>query len=218
MISILDLFCGGGGASVGMYNACDCNAFIVGVDIENKEYEYPFYFWQKDVFDIPLKFFDMFDFIWASPPCQHYSIATIKNKDSYPDLYLKTRTLLLNLHKPFVIENVPGSPIRKDLELNGLMFNLRVRKLRYFEINGFYVVQLKKPTKKGKVKNGDLVTTCGHGCDGTARLSEWKDALGINWMHERKSLANAIPPSYSEYIFRNYLTQKKIKNQEVIVK
>ena len=67
----LDLFCGGGGAAIGLYQA----GFDTVVGIDNKKHRnYPFDFIQADVTDLPVDVHD-FDFVWASPPCQRFSIA-----------------------------------------------------------------------------------------------------------------------------------------------
>ena len=62
----LDLFCGEGGASMGLY---DAGFEVFGVDIKNIR-KYPFWFMQMNALDAKL---DKYDFVWASPPCQSHS-------------------------------------------------------------------------------------------------------------------------------------------------
>ena len=105
-MKVLDLFCGSGGAAKGIV---DAGFEILGVDINPQSY-YPFEFIQRDVFDLPMEFFDEFDWIWASPPCQAYSYGTKWKRNlgkEYADLVQKTRVLLDRTSKPYVIENVP---------------------------------------------------------------------------------------------------------------
>jgi len=136
------LFCGAGGASKGLLNAGFKR--VVGIDkVAQPEYFDPD---NLKIFDAIafLKDIDMssFDFVWASPPCQAYSCGTlgVRNKGKkYPALIPIVRKLLLKTGKPFVIENVPGAPLRKDLILCGEMFGLKVIRHRYFEINNFVI-------------------------------------------------------------------------------
>ena len=71
-MKLLDLYCGAGGASVGYHRA---GFDVVGVDIKEQP-NYPFELIQSDVFDLEESFFDDFDIIHASPPCQAYSKAS----------------------------------------------------------------------------------------------------------------------------------------------
>ena len=122
---------------------------VTGVDIRNG-HQYPFEFIESDVFDLEPEFLQKYDFIWASPPCQSFSwsTATWRNKGyQYDgDLVGRTRDLLLRTGRPFVMENVIGSPLRKDLVLCGEMFGLNVVRHRIFEIHGFTVTAT--PTHK----------------------------------------------------------------------
>ena len=136
---ILDLFCGAGGCSVGYERA---GFDVVGVDIAPQP-NYPFGFVQADALAalevVPLTTVDA---IHASPPCQAFSLATLyhgrENAEKYPDLIEPVRKLLLDTGLPFVIENVPGAPIRHDVLLCGEMFGLRVHRHRYFETHGVF--------------------------------------------------------------------------------
>jgi len=212
-LKALDLFCGAGGASMGLKEA---GFKVVGVDINNQP-EYPFEFIKSDVFDLHTKFFEQFQFIWASPPCQAYSFGTEVWRNlgrKYPDLILKTRKMLKYFllsnaifprKRAIVIENLTRAPIRKDLMLCGTMFNLKVLKHRAFEIEGFTTTQLVHKRHRGTVRNGNYVTVAGHGGDGKASLKVWQKAIGIDWITDKKMLAEAIPPAYSEYIGRQFL-------------
>jgi len=64
----LDLFCCAGGAGMGYYLA---GFDVVGVDIEIQP-EYPFEFIQTDAIKYVKEHGHEFDFIHASPPCQHF--------------------------------------------------------------------------------------------------------------------------------------------------
>ncbi len=203
MKTALDLFCGGGGASMGIKQA---GFDVQGVDI-TPQGNYPFNITITDALNLPVEALRKYDFIWASPPCQAYTRQTIalrRNGKEYPDLINQTRQLLLATGKPFVIENVPGAPIRKDLVLCGEMFGLRVIRHRAFEVHGFKTprpVHIKHRARSTSNNNptGYYYTITGHNtCNGSIR--NWQKAIGINWLGDKATLAQAIPPAYSEYI------------------
>ena len=69
-MKVLDLFCGAGGAAMGLHRAWP-DADILGVDIVPQP-RYPFRFIQADAMTFPL---EDYDFVWASPPCHRLSVA-----------------------------------------------------------------------------------------------------------------------------------------------
>lgn len=123
-VRVLDLFCCAGGAALGIRQAFDAigkRVEIVGVDIKPRP-RYPFRFVLGDALEHARRAGE-FDFVWASPPCQLYSVATPQAaRRRHPDLVARTRDLLLAEDVPFVIENVPGAPLADPILLCGSMF------------------------------------------------------------------------------------------------
>ena len=161
-MKVLDLFCGAGGVAMGLHRA---GLEVEGVDIKPQP-NYPFKFYQADALKFQL---DKYDAYWASPPCQAYTWATKRHRNlgkEYPKLIEPIRNRLVETGKPYIIENVPGAPIRHDLFLEGPMFSLGVIRRRYFETN-FHITQPKKRQRSGTVKNGTYVTVAGYGSDGS---------------------------------------------------
>jgi DNA (cytosine-5)-methyltransferase 1 len=212
----LDLFCGAGGTAIGLKEA-GFNK-IVGVDIEFQP-DYPFEHYVGDA----LRNVDLeeFDFIWASPPCQAYSIGgNNKSREKYPKLIEQTRELLWKAGIPFVIENVPNAPLRKDLMLCGEMFGLKVIRHRVFEIEGFECSQPIHQKHKGTVSDGDYIMVCRGGragCFGNKEkraklkaptLEQAKKAMGINHITTFDGIAESIPPAYSEYIGKEFFKSR----------
>ena len=203
----LDLFCGAGGASAGLYRA---GFDVVGVDIKPQP-RYPFSFRRADAMTFPL---DGFDFLWASPPCQRFcALNTREDLSHYPDLIEPVRARFIASGKPFVIENVPGAPVRCDVLLCGAMFGLRCYRHRHFECS-FPVPAPRHPKHTVRVNRrgenrrehwarggfmtitGDVGVYCGLG------------AMGIDWMSGAE-MSEAIPPAYSEFIARAWMTGRR---------
>jgi len=212
--TLLDLFCGAGGCSVGYSNAGFGG--IVGVD-NVQQPRYPFEFVLADAVDligtllagkpIPtdcrLLYLDDFSAIHASPPCQKYARTKyLPTNKEHRDMIGITRELLLESGKPFVIENVMGAPLVNPTVLNGPLLGLPyVHRERQFECHGFdvpfnLIPPLGKPIKMGRrVKHGDIIQPVGN----FSNVKYAREAMGIDWMTQ-KELSQAIPPAYTEYI------------------
>lgn len=196
---IADLFCGAGGAAMGLHRA---GFDVVGFDIEPQK-NYPFDFVQQDALTVDLS---PFDAVWASPPCQAYSIMRnlpwLRDKE-YPRLIAPTRRMLEAGRKPWIIENVMGAHLPAGW-LCGTMFGLPFYRHRSFESDWFWM-QPGHPKHRATVRNGrthgararDVVFgTDGSGSSGVAAVRE---AMNISWMTQAE-LSQAIPPAYSEYL------------------
>lgn len=214
----LDLFCGAGGVSMGLHRA---GFDVVGVDCRPMP-RYPFSgrFVQADAMCPP---FDLsgFDFIWASPPCQAYSISSHNQRQKgkvYPDLVAAVRRMLDTSGVPYCIENVPGAPIRPDLILDGTMFpGLKVLRVRWFELGGWWTLQPRTQRRPGLITREGWSCVVGHGCPSGTRaagsrvgnnihhtIAACRAAMGIDWA-SRDELSQAIPPPYAEFIGRAFL-------------
>lgn len=194
----LDLFCGAGGAAMGLHRA---GYDVTGVDIVNQP-NYPFAFVQSDAREADLL---GYDFVWASPPCQNHSRMSACRaglRDKYPSLIAATRAKLKAWGGPWIIENVVGAPLENPVLLCGAMFGLKTYRHRIFESNMPLIVPLHpkhdKPTSKaGHWKPGTLISVAGN----CAPIALAREAMGMDWT-TRTELAEAIPPAYSEFLGR----------------
>jgi len=193
--AVLDLFCSAGGAGMGYWLA---GFDVVGVDIEPQK-RYPFRFIQADALRFPVPGFDL---IHASPVCKSYSATAVLNDASHPRQIEAVRDRLAGSGVPYVIENVPGAPLRSPIMLCGAMFpGLRVYRHRLFETS-FPIVAPPEPehrwplAKMGRpVRPGEFMQPVGHFSDVTAARA----AMRIPWM-VRDELAQAIPPAYTLHV------------------
>lgn len=165
------------------------------------------------------EFIRTFDAIHASPPCQASTALTKgTNKATrshlHVDLIGQVRDLLDATGLPYVIENVQGAKVRRDLTLCGEMFGLDVIRHRYFELGGWSAPQPEHKPHRGRVRgwrhglyfDGPYFAVYG---DGGAKgsIEEWQSAMGIDWIPTRRHLAEAIPPAYTEYVGAHLVDQ-----------
>lgn len=206
----LDLYCGAGGVSYGLRKA---GFRVIGIDLE-KQPNYRFPFIRADIKNID---FRSFDFIWASPPCQHHTdLKHAPNAKAHEDLIPLTREKLIASGCPYVIENVEGAPLNNPIVLCGSQFGMGVwsgqnhyqlRRHRLFECNfpveqpecnhyapviGIYGGHVRcRSARHGGRQTRDFIDQNKPGLA--------KEAMGIDWM-TMNEMSQAIPPSFSKYI------------------
>ena len=160
------------------------------------------------------------DFIHVSPPCQRYSRMSNCRPGvaaQYPDLVGPVRELLIASGLPWVIENVPGSPLRDPVTLCGFMLGRQMYRRRWFEAGGGFTLAapptppagLPGPRKAcgwphpvptaraGHWEPGKFVSVSGH-----ERRGPVNAAMGIDWCTRRDDVAEAVPPAFTEWIGR----------------
>lgn len=121
---LLDL-CGCEGGAASGYQAA--GFFVVSVDLDGAALKRnpADYTYQRDALEFVANHGHEYDAIHASFPCQRWSAnGANPNADEWPDLITPGRELLEATGKPYVMENVPKSPLRRDLILCGSMFGL----------------------------------------------------------------------------------------------
>ena len=208
-MKLLDLYSGGGGAAAGYIVA---GFEVVGVDIADHSAYYPGEFVQGDALAFVREHGHEFDAVHASPVCKRYSTATgAQHRDKHPDQVADTRDALMSTGLPWVMENVPQAPLRRDLLLCGSHFALAsgghlLKRHRVFELHGFEVPQLACTCRDGRPiagVYGDLSN------DGFRRYNTKRGGVKFPLSHARvvmgvdlpaKPLSQAIPAAYSRYI------------------
>lgn len=113
---------------------------------------------------------------------------------------------------PYVIENPAARP---DVVLCGEMFGLRVIQHRKFELGGWTTEKSEHLPHRGRVagmRHGEWFTgpyfaVYGNG-GGKGSVPQWQGAMGIHWTDNRKSIAEAIPPAYTQWVGERFLAQR----------
>lgn len=210
---VLDLFCGAGGAAMGLHQAWP-DADITGIDIEEQP-NYPFRFIRRDATTLTLDDLIQYDFGWASPMCQKHSWSARRWKKVWACQIESTRKLFMSAQDiawdmPYVIENVVGAPLVTPFRLCGLMFGLKVIRHRLFECNFVLPEGVPDhPKCSGAIASGAAYTVAGHGAESKSyKYADWAEAMGINWM-TKQELTQAVPPAYSRYIAEQFDKHKK---------
>jgi DNA (cytosine-5)-methyltransferase 1 len=195
----LDLFCKAGGATKGLQRA---GYHVTGVDIEPQPHYCGDVFYQADAMTFDLSGYDL---IWASPPCQLYSVLTpTEYKGNHSDLIAPIRDRLLQTNIPYIIENVAGAryKLRNPFLLCGSMFGLDFWRHRYFEIGNSDVFFLVPPCNHSFTP----ILISGRGMlkiNGKRRSQEKiavkRTAMQCDWMTDDE-ITEAIPPTYSYFL------------------
>ena len=210
-MKLLDLYCGVGGASMGYSRA---GFEVTGVDLKHGK-RYPFNYIRANVLEIlaDIEFLNGFDVIHASPPCQTHSIT--KNlriaqgkSTSKIDLIPETRAGLIKSAKPFIIENVMGSPLINPIMLCGSAFGLKVRRHRIFESNIKLIGSLCDHKKQGRPVGvyGSLNDEIPNGGKTAKTITEAREVMGIEWGIWTE-LVEAIPPIFTQYLGRQAINE-----------
>lgn len=209
---LLDLFSGAGGAGMGYYRA---GFDVTGVDIRPQP-RYPFAFVQADALEYLMAHGRQYDVIHASPPCQaHTALRTMHNARRHLDLIAPTRDALRSIGRLYVIENVPGAPLKAPVLLCGTMFGLGIPgaelwRHRLFECSAPLMAPSCRHGREpdciglygGHVRNRRRRTVAGRKVErGVADFSmeDGFRAMGIDWMNLRE-LCQAIPPAYTAWL------------------
>ncbi|RAG81735.1 DNA methylase [Streptacidiphilus pinicola] len=216
-LTVLDAFCCAGGAGMGYWLA---GFDVLGVDIAEQP-NYPFRFVQCDAVAFIREHGHRFDLRHASPPCQFDCTLTVgTNQDHrhrYADLLDPTRDALANTGGPWVIEQPPGRAtkrMRVDVTLCGEMFGLAVIRHRNFELGGWTAPAAIHLPHRGRVAGmrhgrwftGPYFAVYGQG-GGKGTVTQWQQAMGIHWTDQRRELAEAIPPAYTQWLGRHAADQ-----------
>lgn len=209
---LLDRFCGAGGASVGFDRAGFC---VTGIDVVFFR-RYPFRFVQADALEYGAEHGHEYAAHAASPPCKVYTDLSPFASAAHLGLVEETREELERHGAPWIIENVPGAPLRAPVTLCGSSFDLGVERHRLFESNVTLTAPPCDHARQAELSPGypvkryhsgrpvitmsPVVGVYGRGQGlGKGEVDLWRRAMGIDWM-ARDELSQAIPPAYTEHL------------------
>ena len=227
--SVLDLFCGEGGAAQGYRQAGA--TLIVGVDL-SKQPRYPFGFLLADGTTLDPRFIRQFDLAHASPPCQ-FGTELNSDKSRHLNLIPQTRALLRAAGVPYVIENVRAvrPHLIEPVSLFGFMFGnkmttskgevFHLSRERLFETNwGLAAPALWAPQQPiANVFGGHLRSRSGEyrTGNGTGRTRDFigedkpalaRELMGMPWA-TMNGISEAVPPSFTRYIGQQFLARRE---------
>lgn len=210
---LLDLYCGGGGAALGYLQS---GLFeVVGVDTIDQP-GYPGTFVKSDATTFLREYGGDFDAVHASPPCPRASrITPVRYRSGWVDWIAPTRHELQKTGKPWVIENVPGAVMRRDLELCGTQFGLPLYRHRLFETSWGWVVgdtpapcvhdrptwypwDKRRASYGTEYEPGFIIPVHGDN-NAPADLQFMAMGIGRDQM-SRKQMIKAIPPAFTKFI------------------
>jgi len=211
---------------------------VIGIDLKRQP-AYPFEFHQADIRDITIDWIRRHDAqaLTGSPPCKLFtSLAALhpNNPLGHVNLIPDTRDLFRAAGLPWVMENVPGSPLMDPVQICGSALGLRVRRHRLFETNfpalgtpcnhawqdlhrGY---QRRISKAAGRVQPSGTVPVFGNGGqmlfdglpDARRELLVTSAAMGIDWMSAQQ-MSQAIPPAYALHMGRQLMERVNINGR-----
>lgn len=210
---LLDAACKAGGAGMGYRRA---GFQVVGCDVEPQP-RYPFQFLLGDALDVIRTMGWLFDAYHGSPPCHdHTTLRSRAGTNGTGHLLAAFRDAFTATGKPWVLENVPGAPMRSDVVLCGESFGLRTVRHRWFESNvpligkghplgdahrfigpgGRHLRPTSTRERRSDFAKGANISVTGD-------VGRWvgPPCLGIDWMTDDE-LSQALPPAYTEHVGR----------------